>query len=77
MHLWPPRFLLFLEVKSPRGRLTQAQERFIVYFPGYVHVVTSVEQALEAVGVHSVRRESPDMEREPAARPQLTRRAEG
>ncbi len=41
-----------LEVKAATGRLTPAQERFIETWSGpSVHVVRSIAEALEAVGV--------------------------
>ena len=48
----PDGFLVLIEVKSPRGRLTAAQERFRVYFPE-THLAITVEDALRIVGVHS------------------------
>ena len=51
----PDGFLLLLEVKSPRGRLTADQERFRIYFPE-TQVAVTVEDALRLVGVHSERK---------------------
>ncbi len=48
----PDGFLLLLEVKSPRGKLTPDQERHFVYFPETA-IATTVEEALRLVGVHS------------------------
>lgn len=44
----PDGLLCQIEVKSPRGRLTAAQERFLTYFPDTA-IVHSVDEALLAV----------------------------
>lgn len=38
-----------IEVKTPRGSLTDSQIEFIADWPGDVHVVTTAEQAIEVV----------------------------
>jgi len=40
-----------IEVKEPKGKLTEDQEAFIWNWKGSVAVVRSVEEALEAVGL--------------------------
>lgn len=45
-----------LEIKSPGGRLTEDESRWIAGWRAEVHVVDSVEDALEAIGAVAVTR---------------------
>jgi hypothetical protein len=49
--LWVPRRQQceLMEVKMPDGRLTKDQVEFISRWPGPVHVVHTIQEALEAV----------------------------
>lgn len=40
-----------IEVKGPKGKLTEDQQRFILNWSGTVHMVRSVDDALRLVGV--------------------------
>ena len=40
-----------LEVKGPKGRLTADQEKWMAAWGGSFHVVRTVKEALDAVGV--------------------------
>lgn len=51
----PDGFLVLMEVKSPRGKRTPDQERFLVYYPETQTAMT-VEDALRCVGIHSERK---------------------
>lgn len=44
-----PRTTL-IEVKEPRGKLTTDQEEWHALFIGEVHIVRTIDEALEAVG---------------------------
>ncbi len=46
---------IWLEVKAPGGKLSPAQLEFQARWPSYYYVVTSVEEALRAVGVTVVK----------------------
>jgi hypothetical protein len=49
--VWVPRRdrMELMEVKMPDGRLTKDQVEFIARWPGPVHVVHNIQEALEAV----------------------------
>ena len=53
---FPDLFVVFreqvylLECKSPGGRLTGAEQRFIAACPARVHVVRNADEALRAIG---------------------------
>jgi Holliday junction resolvase len=40
-----------IEVKGAKGKLTPAQTKFVLDWPGVVHIVRSVDDALRLVGV--------------------------
>jgi len=42
-----------IEVKGPKGKLTPAQVEFMATWPGVVHIVRSVDDALRLVGVQA------------------------
>jgi hypothetical protein len=42
-----------IEVKGPKGKLTFAQKKFVLEWPGVVHIVRSVDEALRLVGVQT------------------------
>lgn len=42
-----------IEVKGPKGKLTPAQVEFMATWPGVVHIVRSVGDALRLVGVQT------------------------
>jgi hypothetical protein len=42
-----------IEVKGPKGKLTPAQVEFMATWPGVVHIVRSVDDALRLVGVQT------------------------
>lgn len=48
--IWQTPRILLVEVKTPRGKLTEDQKRFIADWPETV-VVDSVDAALRAVGI--------------------------
>ena len=45
--------LWLIEVKGPKGKLTPAQVEFMATWPGVVHIVRSVDDALRLVGVQT------------------------
>jgi Holliday junction resolvase len=49
----PDTFLI--EVKGPKGKLTDDQVKFIGEWRGVVHIVRTVDDALQLVGVAQVR----------------------
>jgi hypothetical protein len=42
-----------IEVKGPKGKLTPAQVEFMSTWPGVVHIVRNVDDALRLVGVQA------------------------
>jgi hypothetical protein len=42
-----------IEVKGAKGKLTPAQTKFVLDWPGVVHIVRNVDDALRLVGVQA------------------------
>ena len=46
----PDHRTILVECKSPKGKLTPDQEAWFADWPGQIVIVTSAQQALEAIG---------------------------